>query len=420
MSLKKWWKKLWNSAEETTSLTLDDPTGWPTGTRLFGGRELQAMRLPAVNACIEMISDSMAKMPVFITDGATREKLPNHPVARLLNERPTETLTAFDYHKLMETWRITQGNAYALIFRDKWGSPKEVLPIRPGFMTPYVHTDGTLWYVGTNPKTQEYRKFYPSEILHYKAFTVNGIEGISYLRRGADIIEAGLLAQKYESSFYANSGRPDGVLQTQTDLSHVSRVDKNGEKVNVRDKIRAEWERIHSGADNAYRIAILDNGLEYRPLSFSNRDAQFIESKEASIEDIGRLFNIPLYKLGVGKQTYASNVQAAIEYMQRTLAPIVSAREQEDSYKLLSTSERQKGLRVRRNMMNELRGDWAARAVWFRTMHDAGVYSVNDIRALEDMPDVPGGDERLASLNYVPLELFRELSVSRNGEGGTR
>ena len=120
----------------------------------------------------------------------------------------------------------------------------------------------------------------------------------------------------------------------------------------------------------------------------------------------------------MGKQTYASNVQAAIEYMQRTLSPIVAEHEQEDTYKLLLGSEQARGLQLRRNMMGELRGDWAARAAWFKGMSEIGVYSVDDIRALEDMPDVPGGDRRKASLNYVPLDLWAELSVERNTTTG--
>ena len=150
----------------------------------------------------------------------------------------------------------------------------------------------------------------------------------------------------------------------------------------------------------------------------TNRDAQFIESKAASVEDIARLFNIPFYKLGAGKESYAANTQAAIEYIQRTLSPIVSEHEQEDTHKLLLESECSRGLQLRRNMMGELRGDWTARAAWYKSMREIGAYSVDDIRALEDLPDVPGGDDRLASLNYVPLEDWRDLSRRRNGADG--
>lgn len=405
--------------ETHTRLTLDDPTGWSTGGSIFGGAELQAMKLPAVNACIEIISDSVAKMPIYLMDSATRERQPDHPALRLLTGRPTECLTAFDYHKLMESRRIAYGNAYALIWRDRWGVPVELIPIAPGYMQPYMDDGGTLWYVGTNPKTGEYRKFWPADVLHYKAFSADGLEGVSYLRRGAETIEAALQAQRYEAGFYRNGAKLAGILYTETDLTNRPEIEQpDGSKISIKDAIRREWEHIYAGADNAYRTAVLDFGMKYTPITSSNRDAQFIESKAASIEDVGRLFNVPLYKLGVGKQTYASNVQAAIEYMQRTLSPIVAEHEQEDTYKLLLGSEQARGLQLRRNMMGELRGDWAARAAWFKSMSEIGVYSVDDIRALEDMPDVPGGDRRKASLNYVPLDMWAELSVERNTTTG--
>lgn len=401
------------------TLTLDCPDGWNTGQTLFGGAELQAMKLPAVNACIEIIADSIAKMPIYLMDSKTRERVTDNPVLELLTSRPNEIMTAFDYFKLMESRRIAYGNAYAIIIRDKFGIPCELLPVEAGYMTPFIDDKGKLWYVGTNPKTGEYRKFWDCDIIHYKAFSVDGIEGVSYLKRGAMVIEAALQSQKYEKNFYANGARLTGVLTTETDLTNKPEiVMEDGSKISIKDSIRASWDKIYSGADNAYRTAVLDFGMKYTPISASNKDAQFIESKAASIEDIGRLFNIPLYKLGVGKQTYASNVQASIEYMQRTLSPIVAPIEQEDTYKLLTIDQRTKlNLQIRRNMMGELRGDWASRADWYRTMSDIGVYSVNDIRQLEDMTDVKGGDARKASLNFVPLHTWEDLSVKRN-EGG--
>ena len=102
--------------------------------------------------------------------------------------------------------------------------------------------------------------------------------------------------------------------------------------------------------------------------------------------------------------------------------PLLIAREQEDSYKLLLPGEREKGLRIKREVKGLLRGDSAAQAAWYRTMRELGVYAPNEIRALEDLKDVPGGDSRYASLNYIPLELFAELSVLRaqNKQGGEK
>ena len=109
-----------------------------------------------------------------------------------------------------------------------------------------------------------------------------------------------------------------------------------------------------------------------------------------------------------GKESYAANTQAAIEYIQRTLSPIVSEHEQEDTHKLLLESECSRGLQLRRNMMGELRGDWTARAAWYKSMREIGAYSVDDIRALEDLPDVPGGDD-----------VWQALTTSRWRTGGT-
>lgn len=150
-------------------------------------------------------------------------------------------------------------------------------------------------------------------------------------------------------------------------------------------------------------------------MSLTNKDAQFIESQEVAIRDIARYFGIPLYKLQEGKQAYSSNEQNAIEYVVSTLHPIVTQYEEEQTWKMLFADQISAGLELRINMMAELRGDNAARSAWYKNMREIGVFSVNDINRLEDMPDVEGGDERLASLNYVPLSKWVELSLNRNG-----
>ena len=249
MILDRMARRVTNSAR----LTLDSPLGWDTGGSLYDGKTLGAMKLPAVNACIEIISDSVAKMPIYLMDSATRERQTDHPALRLLTGRPTEALTAFDYHKLMESRRIAHGNAYALILRDRWGAPQELLPIAPGYMQPFLDDNGRLWYIGTNPRTGEFRKFWSADVLHYKAFSVEGLEGVSYLRRGAETIEAALQAQKYEVGFYKNGAKLTGVLSAEADLTHTPEVElPDGTKIPVKDAIRREWEHIYAGADYGY------------------------------------------------------------------------------------------------------------------------------------------------------------------------
>ena len=258
------------------------------------------------------------------------------------------------------------------------------------------------------------------DVCHYKAATRDGLTGVATLRRASETIASARAQQQYERSFYESGGQPSGVLQTDSDLGGYAKgpdgkvlTRKDGSAVRLKDQLRSEWEKIHAGPSNSHRLAILDLGLKYTPIAASNADAQFIESKEISVRDIARYFGVPLYKLQEGKQAYGSNEQNAIEYVVSTLHPIVTQYEEEMTWKLLTESQVDAGLEIRINMMAELRGDTAARGQWYKDMLQEGPFSVNDVRALEDLPDVPGGQHRRASLNYVPLEDWPELSRLR-------
>ena len=148
----------------------------------------------------------------------------------------------------------------------------------------------------------------------------------------------------------------------------------------------------------------------------TNRDAQFVENAEISVQDIARFFGVPLYKLQSGKQSYNSNEQNSIEYVVSTLHPIVTRYEEAFTYRLLTFADAER-YRIRINLNAELRGDFTARGSWYEKMRNIGAYSANDIRDLEDLPDVDGGDERYASLNYVPLSDWKKLSQNRNDGG---
>lgn len=380
-----------------------------------------AMKLSAVDRCVEVLSDSMAKLPIYVIDRKSRQKV-EHPLNRVLSERPNDVQTPSVAKKMVEANRNCGGNGYLWIRR----SPQslrcdQLIPVPYELVTPWLDTNGRLWYTVFHPFTGEQMQVHHLDMIHLMAYTHNGWKGISVLQRASEVIAAGRAAQQYNMNYYQRGGQPSGVLHTETDLSRVpDKVLEDGTKISAKDLIRMEWEKRYSGPNNAGGTAVLDHGLEYTPISISNRDAQFVEQSALSVEDVARFFGVPLYKLQAGKQSYSSNEQNAIEYVVSTLHPIVSQWEDELSFKLLTTSERAHGLEIRINMMAELRGDFGSRSGWYKAMREIGAFSVNDIMALEDMPDVEGGDERYASLNYVPLSLWRDLSIKRaSGNGGT-
>lgn len=380
-----------------------------------------AMRISTVSRCIDILSDSIAKMPFFVYDRATRQRV-DHPVLQLLELRPNRWQTPAVWKKQMEAERVANGNGVAWICRDpKTLAPTELVPLPHGYWSVRLLSDGDLLYTIQHPFTGQSITCGRMDVLHVTAYSRNGYKGIGYLERAQEIIGTARAAQEYSQSYYANGGQPLGILKTDSDLSgKTTVVDPNtGEErtISKKDRMREEWERRYSGPANANRIAVLDMGTEYKPISVSNADAQFVEQMQLSVEDIGRIFGVPLYKLQAGKQSYSSNEQNAIEYVVGTVHPNTTVWEQELLYKLLSPQDVSGGLRVRGNIMAELRGDFTSRGAWYRNMRESGAFSVNDILELEDMPDVEGGNEHYASLNFVPLEDWRELSRIRAEKG---
>lgn len=386
--------------------------------------ESLARKLSAVDRCIEILSDSMGKLPAFIMDSRTRERV-DLPLLQLLNVRPNEAMSPFVAKKVVETSRLVTGNGYEWILRSpRTGRITEIIPVPGELVEPWRDQSGRVWYTVTHPWTGEPMRLPQEDICHYKAASRDGLKGVGVLRRASEVIASSLAAQQYERAYYENGGQPSGVLRTESDLGGYAEdpegkplTRSDGSWITRKDQLRSEWEKVHAGPNNSHRVAILDFGLDYKPLSVSNQDAQFIESREVSVRDIARYFGVPLYKLQEGKQAYGSNEQNAIEYVVGTLHPNVSQYEEERTWKLLTRSQVDAGLEVRINMMAELRGDTSARGQWYKDMMQEGPFSVNDVRALEDMPDVPGGDERRASLNYVPLRDWPELSRIRAETG---
>lgn len=379
------------------------------------------MRLSTVSRCIDILSDSIGKMPFFVYDKATRVR-EDHPVLQLLELRPNRWQTPSVFKKQMEAERVANGNGVAWICRDpRTLEPTELVPIPQGYWSAQLLTGGDVLYTLQHPFTGESIRCGRMDVLHVMAFSKNGYKGIGYLERAQDIVRTARAAQEYSSAYYANGGQPLGILKTESDLSGkvtITDPDTGEERtISKKDRMREEWERRYGGPANANRIAVLDMGVEYKPISVSNADAQFVEQMALSVEDLGRIFGVPLYKLQAGKQSYSSNEQNAIEYVVGTVHPNATIWEQELLYKLLLPQDIDRGLRIRGNLMAELRGDFNSRGVWYKNMRESGAFSVNNILALEDMPDVPGGEERYASLNFVPLEDWKELSRIRAQKG---
>ena len=166
------------------TMTLDNPAGWISGEESVAMSRDKAMKVSTVNRCVEVLSTSMAVLPVYTMNESTKERLPDHPLQPMLWSRANESMSTFDYQRLMMCNQLLRGNAYAGIVRDpRSGRPQELIPLPPDDVLPVFHDIGDFWYVFTHPVSGEMTLLRPEDVIHYKAYSEDGIEGVSVLKR---------------------------------------------------------------------------------------------------------------------------------------------------------------------------------------------------------------------------------------------
>lgn len=415
MIFTKGGRKPVKSAAPSKILTLDSPKGWiPEDGALT---DSAALNLSAFYCGVQYICDFVSSLPMYVWNGNARERVDDYKLNYLLTVRPNDYQSPSTWKRYMMRSVLLRGNAYAYIVRDPaTARPKELLPLAADHMTVKL-IENQLQYLYTMPRTGTLYAIDPEDVLHYLADGDNGYEGVSIVKYAAKTLQRAASADQYETAVYTNNARPGGILHTDADIGGYSEVpdpEHPGEFLTVKENIRRAWERAHGGGANAFRVAILDNGLKYEPIKLDAFDTSFVTAKDISVADIARFLGVPLHCLQAGKQSYSSNEQNALEFVQGRGMAIIRAIEEENSYKLLLDSELANSYRIKFNLDGRLRGDTAARAQYYKAMREVGAYSANDILRLEDKPDVEGGDVHYASLNYVPLEDFKELSLARN------
>lgn len=379
-----------------TYMTLTSTDGWIDSLTSSGETVTRdkAMGLSAFYGAVRMLSNSMGKLPIHIyreTDsGKQRDK--KHVINRLLNMRPNPGMTAFTLRKAAMIQSLLYGCAYIAIFFDAVGKPKE-LYLLPSENTVVVReaADGTKFYdTAINGKLWSFNQ---DSIIELPWLTYDGKGGVGLLKSAKETLSTDYAAQQYAGKFYRNGARISGIVETPGTLNQENK-----------EKLRAQFEEKHSGIANAFRVSVLDLGMKYTPLGINQKDAQFIESRNFTVEEISRFTGVPLHKLMAGKQSYESNQQNSLEYVIDTLLPVVTLWEQEFPYKLFLDNELKSGYYMKFNLAAELRGDDKARAEYHEIMFRNGFKSINEVRELEDDNDIEGGDAHFVTKNYWTLE----------------
>lgn len=366
-----------------------------------------AIQFSFVWDCVNVLAQDIAKVPLILyrRDGDadnSRSHAKDHPLYRLLKYKPNAQQTSYQFRLLAEATVLLRGNFYAWIKLDGRGRPEELIP------WPYTHVrteqDGNTLKYWLRVKGGSEIQVNPKDIYHLRGLNLdaNGLLGVSPITAMREAIGEGIAAQRYGAAFFKNQARPSATL------SHPGELTEQAGK-----NIRKSWEDLYQG-DNAHRIAILEEGVTYTPISITNEDAQFLETRKFNRGEIAAIFRIPPYKIGdLERATFSNIEQQSIEYVYDTLMPHAVNWEQQIWFSLLSESE-QEIYKAEFNLDSLLRGDSAARWQTHAQSIQWGVRSPNEVRELENMNPREGGDEYLQPSNMVISPFYSNQNQGKN------
>jgi len=383
---------------------------WGTNKSLSGELVDQdtALKFSAVFSCVRVLGETMASIPkhVYRTDGDNKYVNPDHPIYNLIHSEPNELMTAFTFYETLMAHVTLWGNAYAEIIRSKM-IPEELKIIHPGLVTPVLYKNGTLKYsIKVSNKGEKVRWIESMNMLHIPGLSFDGILGKSPLDIAADSIGLGLAMQRFGSEFFKNGASLTGVFEHPGKLS-----DKAYKHLTESLKQKA------TGQGERHGIQILEEGMKYAQMSIPPDSAQFIQSRNFQVNEIARIFRVPPHMIADLERSTNNNIEhQGIEFVTYTMLPWCIRFEQEMNRKLFKESEKGKAF-IKCNLGGLLRGDAKSRAEYFRIMNNMGVYSINDILALEDMNKIgPDGDKRLVPANMMPLEDIKNPNEAPQNE----
>lgn len=375
-----------------------------------------AMRVSAVFACITTHAQTMAMLPKYIKavrpDGG-KDILFDHRLFKLLHDRPNRWQSSFEFFEYMVGCRWTRGNAYALINYNPGRQENELVPMDPDRIWPFVRTpSGAVYYMQDSspsppagsslwyqyfPLNAETVIFPAGDVLHIRGYSTNGIVGMSPITKAArESIGLAMATEEHGGRLFSNGARPSLVVKYPGKISQQTF-----------DQMKAAFYEDMAGNANSGKPFFAEDGMDITPLSLTSQDAQFLETRKLQIEEIARIFNMPLIMIGAGDKaaTYASSEQFFLSFKTQTVQPEVIRFEQSLQRSLLYPSETGKVV-IDIDMDSMMRGDAAARSTYLQKRFQTASMTPDDIKKYEgeNPSNTEGGGKYYIMSNMVPLD----------------
>jgi HK97 family phage portal protein len=382
------------------------------------------MQMTAVYSCVRILSEAVASLPLQFyryNESGGKEKAVDHPLYFLLHDEPNPEMTSFVFRETLMTHLLLFGNAFSQIIRNGKGEVVGLYPLMPDRMKVDRDESGHLFYEYTVYDADDVAgrgstgakaagktvRLSPYDVLHIPGLGFDGLVGYSPIAMAKNAIGMAIACEEYGAKFFANGAAPSGVLEHPGTLKDPGRV-------------RESWQATFGGSSNAQKVAVLEEGMKYTPISISPEQAQFLETRKFQIDEIARIFRVPPHMIGDLEKSSFNNIeQQSLEFVKYTLDPWVSRWEQAMSRALLTPEEKKKYF-FKFNVDGLLRGDYQSRMQGYATARQNGWMSANDIRELENLDKIPaedGGDLYLVNGNMIPIVMAGQSQS--NSAGGS-
>lgn len=366
-------------------LTAAKVVEWLSGPPTATGQRVSpegALRLAAVYACVRVISEDVAKLPLFVYRRLLRGKsrAPEHPLYSLLHDSPNPYMTAMQFRETLMGHLLLRGNAYASIDRNRNGAVQALWPLRPDRMeASVVSAAGTLVYKYYLPNGEP-RLLPQNEVFHLRGLSSDGLVGYSPITLHRETVGLALASEEYAARFFGNNASPGGVLQAKTRLNKEAA-----------ERLARSWSEAHQGLTQAHRVAVLEEGVEWKQVSTSPEDAQYLEHRKYGRSEIASIFRVPPHKIGdLERATFSNIEEQAIEYVSDTLQAWLVRIEQQINMDLLLPGERQ--LYFAEHLMDALlRGKALERAQALQLQRQNGIINADDWNEIENRNPLPDG-----------------------------
>lgn len=340
-----------------------------------------ALRVSVVLACCRVIAEGVAQLPLklYLEDGASRKPATDHPLYRVLSRRPNSWMTSFEFRETLTYHALLAKGGFAVINRVG-GRVHELLPVTPDRVKVEV-VDGEVRYILRMPDGA-FEVLGPGEMFHLRGPSWNGFEGMEAIDYAREAIGLAIATEETHADFHRNGAKTAGVLSIQGGLSDPQIA-----------QLRQAFEEATTGR-NAFRTVVLDQAAKFERMSMTGVDSQHLETRKYQVEEVCRAMRVFPQMVGYSDKTstYASAEQFFIAHVTHSLQPWLERWEAVVERDLLTDQESAKGYTAKFTVQAMLRGDAKARAEFYKSLHGMRAITPNEIRALEEMNPIEGGD----------------------------